>query len=146
MSILNTPTALDRIVKFLKKVFKGKPATIAELQKTARNIGINEKEVDRVIAAFQSDQITDLNKVDDLMDSTKVDDANLTKALDRVDTMSGDDLLREAQTAQLQFFGTRLRKRQHVKKEKGEYFDAGRDAGMAHRAKMPRDGRLALQA
>lgn len=101
MSILNSGTALDRIVKFLKKVFKGKPATIAELQKTARNIGINEKEVDRVIAAFKSEETTDLNKVDDLMDSTKVDDANLTKALDRVDTMSGDDLLREAQTAQL---------------------------------------------
>ena len=141
MSILNSGTALERITKFLKKVFKGKPATTAELNKTARNLGLNEKEVERVIAAFKSEEITDLNKVDDLMNSTsarnqssaetfniadaskketsldlikrgidkgqinvvnpKVDDANLTKALDRVDTMSGDDLLREAQTAQL---------------------------------------------
>ena len=101
MSILNSGTALERITKFLRKVFKGKPATTAELNKTARNLGLNEKEVDRVIAAFKSEETTDLNKVDDLMDSTKVDDANLTKASDRVDTMSGDDLLREAQTAQL---------------------------------------------
>jgi len=101
MSILNSGTALERITKFLKKVFKGKPATTAELNKTARNLGLNEKEVERVIAAFKSEETTDLNKVDDLMNSTKVDDANLTKALDRVDTMSGDDLLREAQTAQL---------------------------------------------
>ncbi len=97
MSILNSGTALERITKFLKKVFKGKPATTAELNKTARNLGLNEKEVERVIAAFKSEETTDLNKVDDLMNSTKVDDANLTKALDRVDTMSGDDLLREAQ-------------------------------------------------
>ena len=129
MSILNSGTALDRIVKFLKKVFKGKPATIAELQKTARNIGINEKEVDRVIAAFQSDQITDLNKVDDLMDSTaarnqssaetfNIADASKNRAktiianenppeefgttvMDFGQVDSGDDLLREAQTAQL---------------------------------------------
>ncbi len=101
MSILNSGTALERITKFLRKVFKGKPATTTELNKTARNLGLNEKEVERVIAAFKSEETTDLNKVDDLMDSTKVDDANLTKALDRVDTMSGDDLLREAQTAQL---------------------------------------------
>ena len=141
MSILNSGTALDRIVKFLKKVFKGKPATTAELNKTARNLGLNEKEVERVIAAFQSDQITDLNKVDDLMDSTAArnqssaetfniadasknraiktiandnpaeefgttvmdfDDANLTKALDRVDAKSGDDLLREARIGQIE--------------------------------------------
>ena len=58
MSILNSGTALERITKFLRKVFKGKPATTAELNKTARNLGLNEKEVDRVIAAFKSEETT----------------------------------------------------------------------------------------
>jgi len=70
MSILNSGAAFERIMTFLKKVFKGKPASIADLNKAARNLGLNENEVDNVIRAFKSQETTDLNKVDDLLSST----------------------------------------------------------------------------
>jgi hypothetical protein len=108
----------EAIMQLLRKMFKGKPANIADLNKTARNLGLNENEVDNVVRAFKAEEVTNLNKVDEILTSTsarnqssaetfniadasKVDDANLTKAFDRVDATSGDDLLRQARTAEI---------------------------------------------
>jgi len=130
----------EAIMQLLRKMFKGKPANIADLNKTARNLGLNENEVDNVVRAFKAEEVTNLNKVDEILTSTSArnqssaetfniadasknraktiianenpaeefgttvmdfDDANLTKAFDRVDATSGDDLLRQARTAEI---------------------------------------------
>ena len=60
----------EAIMQLLRKMFKGKPATLADLNKAARNLGLNENEVDNVIRAFKSEETTDLNRVDDMLSST----------------------------------------------------------------------------
>lgn len=119
----------EAIMQLLRKMFKGKPANIADLNKTARNLGLNENEVDNVVRAFKAEEVTNLNKVDEILTSTSarnqssaetfnIADASKNRAktiianenppeefgttvMDFGQVDSGDDLLRQARTAEI---------------------------------------------
>ena len=119
----------EAIMQLLRKMFKGKPANIADLNKTARNLGLNENEVDNVVRAFKAEEVTNLNKVDEILTSTSARNQSSAETFDIADASknraktiianenppeefgttvmdfgqvdSGDDLLRQARTAEI---------------------------------------------
>jgi hypothetical protein len=75
----------ENFMKFLKKIFRGKTATTAELKQTARNLGLNENEVENVIAAYKSEDTTDLNKMKGIIATDDSAEAAVTTPVKAVD-------------------------------------------------------------
>ena len=56
------------ILNALKKAFKGKPATTAELKKTMTSLGLDDPKImDEVIAAYKAEETASLSKAKDLV-------------------------------------------------------------------------------
>ena len=56
------------ILNALKKAFKGKPATTAELKKTMTSLGLDDPKImDEIVAAYKADETASLSKAKDLV-------------------------------------------------------------------------------
>lgn len=74
------------ILNALKKAFKGKPATTAELKKTMTSLGLDDPKImDEIVAAYKADETASLSKAKDIVAKGNVSEEFATPVVQTFD-------------------------------------------------------------